>query len=131
MTDKQDFPTILIVLGDSALRNMLFRILRGNGYAVLEATDEPAALAIIRTHSRHIHVLATDDSANSRHMAAVLRQYRTYMQVVFITLTSDDCSEDPKALASILNHIRDVLTPPRTQEAPETKPPSPKSRSAG
>jgi CheY-like chemotaxis protein len=111
-----NFPTVLIVLGDSALRNTLFRTLRSQGYAVLEAVDEPAALAIIRTHSRHIHVLVTDDSANSRHMAAVLKQYRPYMQIVFMTLTSDDSSQDPKALALTLDRIREVLGPPRNQE---------------
>src|ERR1700739_1840867 len=81
------YPTILIVQQLRGVRSALVRNLQSQGYAVLEASGENEAVEIVRTHSRQIHLLVTDDSANSQISAATLKQYRPNMEVLSLSLS--------------------------------------------
>jgi CheY-like chemotaxis protein len=52
--------TILVVEDEDAVRYLACRVLRGNGYRVLEAGDSPAALRMVRTEGQPIDLLVTD-----------------------------------------------------------------------
>ena len=115
------FPTILIAQEDGGLRRDFVRSLQSEGYAVLAAAGAADAVEIVRTHSRHIHVLITDDSANSQRMAATLKQYRPYMGVLFFSLSSKDTSWDPVMFDMLLKEVHQVVPPPKHPERIETQ----------
>jgi len=77
-----DHPTILIVHEDAECRAILSRILHESGYLVLETHNTLKALVIAIRHSRSIHLLLTDDSDDSRDLAATLKPYRPDMKVI-------------------------------------------------
>jgi hypothetical protein len=52
--------TILVVEDEDAVRHLASRVLRANGYRVLEAGDPAAALRIAREQPRPVDVLVTD-----------------------------------------------------------------------
>jgi two-component system, cell cycle sensor histidine kinase and response regulator CckA len=52
--------TILVVEDEDAVRYLACRVLRGNGYRVLEAGDPAAALRIVRDEGQSVDLLVTD-----------------------------------------------------------------------
>ncbi|MHC4401140.1 MAG: response regulator, partial [Planctomycetota bacterium] len=52
--------TVFVVEDDDLVRNLACRILRSQGYNVLEAKDGQEALLIGERHSDPIHLLLTD-----------------------------------------------------------------------
>jgi CheY-like chemotaxis protein len=52
--------TILVVEDEDAVRYLACRVLRGNGYRVLEAGDPSAALVIVRAERQPVDLLVTD-----------------------------------------------------------------------
>jgi two-component system cell cycle sensor histidine kinase/response regulator CckA len=52
--------TVLVVEDEDAVRYLACRVLRGNGYRVLEASDPAAALLIVRTEGQPVDLLVTD-----------------------------------------------------------------------
>jgi DNA-binding NtrC family response regulator len=81
-----DHPTILIVHEDRKFRAALRGNLQAKGYLILEAQDAAEALKIVVQHSRRIPLLLTDDSDDSRTMAAILQPFRPDMNVVHLRL---------------------------------------------
>jgi hypothetical protein len=73
------FPTILAV-GQS--QELLDR-LRLAGYLVLEADNTEDALIIVRTHSRPIHVVLTDNE--NHELPTLLQRYRLKLHVRVVT----------------------------------------------
>src|SRR5690242_13931698 len=101
-----DFPTILLVEGDSTLRLALADILRRKGYLVLEADDVSDAMQIARTHSRHIHVLITSMSLRST-LPKLLKPYRPNLCVLAVAKDDGDAKHSGTTGAeSILKKIR-------------------------
>jgi two-component system cell cycle sensor histidine kinase/response regulator CckA len=64
MGGRDDMPrgpgTILVVDDEDAVRYLACRVLRGNGYRVLEAGDPAAALGIVRAEGQPVDLLVTD-----------------------------------------------------------------------
>jgi DNA-binding response OmpR family regulator len=113
METYPQFPTILIVQQDRGLRTALVRNLQSQGYAVLQASGANEDFEIVRTHSRHIHLLVTDDSADSRISAANLKQYRPSMDVLFLSSSAKD---DPVTIEEVVMQIHDIVKPPASAE---------------
>lgn len=118
MKCEKHFPTLLIVLEDGGLCSVLVGALQVEGYAALHASSKEEALGVVRTHSRHIHLLVTDDSVNSQALAAQLRQYRPQMDVLFLPLTARNGSWNPTAVDQALHQVRDIVVPPVALENP-------------
>ena len=79
--------TILVVEDDEDVRDYAARVLRDEGYAVLEASSGPAALAMLRD-GRRIDLLFTDvvmPMMNGRELAEAARRLSRDLKVVFTT----------------------------------------------
>jgi len=87
---SRDFPTVFVVDDSGSLCALTGR-LRSKGYFVLES-DRTEAVTVARMHSRAIHLLLMDGSAESRTLAAQLRLYRAKMQVLFVALDDTQLS---------------------------------------
>jgi CheY-like chemotaxis protein len=96
-------PTILIAHEDREFRDVLTRELQQKGYLVLEARDPADVFAIGIRHSRDIHVLLADDSDDGRAMAARLKPYRRFMNVMHVSP-----SQEP---GLILREVAKILEP--------------------
>jgi CheY-like chemotaxis protein len=86
--------TILVVEDEAPLRDLIVRILRGEGYTVLHAEAPESALRIARDHEGEIHLLVTDvvmPGASGAEFAEQLRVGRPAIEVLFISgYASDD-----------------------------------------
>ena len=111
-------PTILVAQCNCG-SDALVKDLQQQGYLVLEARDGPEATEIARVHSRSIHLMLTDESADGRSLAATLKQYRPNMTVMFITLHATDGAADLLRPDMALAKVRALLGPPRREPAPE------------
>ncbi len=77
--------TILVVEDDDDVRNYTAQVLRDRGYAVLEASNGPAALAVIGSGTR-IDLLFTDvmmPRMNGRDLAAAARRLSQGLKIIF------------------------------------------------
>ena len=79
-------------------------------WSSLEAHNEPAAVAIVRTHSRSIHLLLIDGSAEGRTLAAQLQLYRPEIRVLFVA-QDDSQRRFPNGLAPelVLEKVREFF----------------------
>ena len=113
MTKEPSFPTILVAEHDDGVPGWLVRSLQHEGYFVLVAQRGPEAIEIARVHSRPIHLMLTDDSIDSRTLAATVKQYRSDMRVLFIARCARE--DDPDLLTSdtALARVRELLDIPR------------------
>jgi hypothetical protein len=109
MRNYPSFPTILLVRQDRDFLDCLVLSLQYKGYIVLHALDAALALEIVRTHSRPIHLLVTDDSPSSSVMAATLKKYRPQMDVLFL---SSSGVGGPMNSEIALGKICEALGPP-------------------
>jgi hypothetical protein len=90
------------------------------GYAVLQASGTEDAIAIVRTHSRPIHLLVNDDNATSQAMAKKLKQYRRQMDVLSLNFSAKNRSTSI-AVDHTLQQIREIVVPPNSMaESSET-----------
>ena len=105
------FPTILVA-HCSCGSDALVKNLRQQGYHVLEAKDAIETVEIARVHSRPIHLMLTDESTNSRSLAATLKQYRPHMSVLFITPHATIGVPNVLSSDKVLAKIRASLEPP-------------------
>jgi CheY-like chemotaxis protein len=77
--------TILVVEDDEDVRDYAARVLRAQGYAVLEASNGPAALAVLRSGTR-IDLLFTDvmmPCMNGDELAEAARRLSRDLKIVF------------------------------------------------
>jgi two-component system cell cycle sensor histidine kinase/response regulator CckA len=80
--------TILVAEDDSSVRQLVVRVLRQYGYAVLESTSAKDALAIGQQPDRAIHLLVTDvvmPGMNGRELAEHLQAARPDLPVLYIS----------------------------------------------
>lgn len=78
---------VLVVEDEDAVRVLVVETLKDQGYTVLEATDGPAGLEILRS-SRRIDLLVTDiglPGLNGRQVAEAARLHRSSLKVMFMT----------------------------------------------
>ena len=104
----RDLPTILFI-EDTAPLAALAGELRSEGYFVLDAHTADA-ITIARMHSRAIHLLVIEGSAESRTLAAQLRLYRPKMHVLFVAL--DDAQLSLPNVVSpgfVLERVRQLI----------------------
>ncbi len=122
--------TILLVEDEEAVRRLIRRCLKSNGYNVLEAKDGVEALAIAERHKGPIHLLLTDvvmSPIHGRALARCLTPLRPQMKVLYISgHTEDDIVRHsvleqgaafvpkPFATEALLGKVREVLDAPQT-----------------
>ena len=80
--------TVLLVEDEEALRMPVVKMLRKNGYAVLEAADGFAAIRIFRSQSRRIDVILLDVTIPGATSLEVLKEVRRIQPGIKIILTS-------------------------------------------
>ncbi len=79
--------TVLVVEDDATVRDLVLEVLHDLGYAVLQAPDGPAGLALL-TSERRVDLLVTDvglPGMNGRQFADQARVLRPTLKVLFIT----------------------------------------------
>lgn len=81
--------TVLVVDDEPALRMIIVEVMRGLGYATLEAGDGAGALRILQSPRQRIDLLVTDvglpGGMNGRQVADAARSARPGLKVLFIT----------------------------------------------
>jgi signal transduction histidine kinase/ActR/RegA family two-component response regulator len=85
--------TILLVEDEDHVRTVASRILRRNGYTVLEARTGPEALRLWRTHSRAIDLVVTDmvmPDMGGRELSQHVRSERPDMPLLFMSGYTED-----------------------------------------
>ncbi|HUP88704.1 MAG TPA: two-component regulator propeller domain-containing protein [Longimicrobiales bacterium] len=85
--------TILVVEDEDAVRTLATRVLRHNGYKVLEARHGQDALGASRDHPGHIDLLLSDvvlPAMNGRVLSEKLVQYRPDLRVLLMSGYTDD-----------------------------------------
>ncbi len=79
--------TVLVVEDEPVVRGVIVEMLHDQGYRVLEATDGPSGLRMLRLHDR-IDLLITDvglPGMNGRQLADQARETRPGLKILFIT----------------------------------------------
>lgn len=79
--------TVLVVEDEPVVRGVITEMLRDQGYRVLEATDGPSGLRMLRLNQR-IDLLVTDvglPGMNGRQLADQARETRPGLKILFIT----------------------------------------------
>jgi signal transduction histidine kinase len=81
--------TVLVVDDEPALRMIIVEVMRGLGYATLEAADGAGALRILQSPRQRIDLLVSDvglpGGMNGRQVADAARTARPGLKVLFIT----------------------------------------------
>jgi PAS domain S-box-containing protein len=106
--------TILLVEDDKAVRAITRRMLSAQGYSVLEAPDGPAALEILRTSERRIHLLFTDvvlPGMGGRDVAEKARELRPDIKVLFASGYTDDVILQHQLLEHDVSLLQKPFTP--------------------
>ena len=117
--------TVLIVEDDSAIREVVSRVLEMASYTVLEAGTPREALELSERHSGPIHLLLSDmvmPELTGRQLAARLLQARPRLAVLFMSGYTDDAIvhqgrldpdtaflQKPFTPEALLRRVRDVL----------------------
>ncbi|MFQ5613293.1 MAG: PAS domain S-box protein [Anaerolineae bacterium] len=84
--------TILVVEDEAMVRELACRVLRGQGYTVLEAANGQAALRLLQEHSGQVHLLLTDvvmPQMGGKALADELATARPNTKVIFISGYTD------------------------------------------
>jgi signal transduction histidine kinase/CheY-like chemotaxis protein len=117
--------TVLVVEDEKGIRALMRKILRKQGYNVLEASRGEEALRISAEHKEPIDLLLTDvvmPQMSGRELADQLKKARPSMKVLFVSGYSDDdlvqygplpsgsaFLQKPFSLAALLEKTRNVL----------------------
>ena len=89
----QGTETVLLVEDVPAVRDVVRRVLTGNGYTVLDAVDGPSALARASSHRGPVHLLLTDvvlPGLSGHELAEKLKPSRPELRVLFTSGYTDD-----------------------------------------
>jgi DNA-binding NtrC family response regulator len=81
------FPTILVARNQDGLDDLLLDCLRRGGFHVLEADDWEHVLAVVKRHSRPIHLLLAD--MDMKVHAPFLRKHRSELKFLFVNKPVD------------------------------------------
>jgi PAS domain S-box-containing protein len=106
--------TILLVEDEPAVRTVASEVLRGLGYAVLEASDANAALRLAEAHAAPIALLVTDvvmPGMDGRELADRLRANRPGLKVLLVSGYAYDTALEHGALEGVLNFLQKPFTP--------------------
>ena len=85
--------TVLLVEDDDGVRDLTGRVLRSQGYTVLEAQDGQEALRMSAHHPDPIHLLLSDvvmPGISGKVLADQMTQTRTDLKVLFISGYTDE-----------------------------------------
>jgi CheY-like chemotaxis protein len=80
--------TVLVAEDQPEVRRLALRILKGNGYQLLEAASGPEALALSARHAGPIDLLVTDvvmPEMTGRELAIRLRESRPQIKVLYVS----------------------------------------------
>jgi signal transduction histidine kinase/CheY-like chemotaxis protein len=114
-TDSQsgNNEVVLVVEDEDVVRFLVVEVLTDLGYRALEATDGPAALAILQTAQR-IDLLITDiglPTVNGRQVADAGRAIRSGLRVLFMTGYAESA-----ATSGFLEKGMEIITKPFTMD---------------
>ena len=117
--------TILVVEDEAGIRALVRKILRRQGYEVLEAANGEEALAICREHSGRIDLLITDvimPEVGGRELVDRFHQLRDAAKVLYVSGYTDDATiysgkfppgtaflQKPFTLGALLDKVKEVL----------------------
>jgi signal transduction histidine kinase/CheY-like chemotaxis protein len=105
--------TILVAEDDNVVRALLTRVLRGQGYRVLEASDGQAAIELFRAESARIHLVLTDLMMPRRTGLELVNAVLAFQQQTPIVVMSGYTS-DPAGAAQLTELGLPVLSKPTT-----------------
>ena len=119
--------TVLLVEDESGIRALVRKILRRQGYEVLEAESGEQALELSRQFSGRIDLIVTDlmlPKIGGRELVAELQKEGHTMKVLYVSGYTDDPAvyaeqlpagtaylQKPFTLGSLLDKVKDVLGP--------------------
>jgi PAS domain S-box-containing protein len=117
--------TILVVEDEAGIRALVRKILRRQGYEVLEAANGQDALALCREHGQRVELLITDvlmPQMGGRELVERLETQGHDMKVLYVSGYTDDASvysgdlpagtaflQKPFTLGSLLDKVKEVL----------------------
>jgi PAS domain S-box-containing protein len=128
--------TVLLVEDDPAVRDLMARVLRQQGYAVLEAADGQEALRLARQHGGKIHLLLTDvvmPGLSGMALARQLAPLQPGMELLFMSGYADNAVvqhsmldagvaflQKPFSSLALARKVRQVLDAPQ-RESPKDR----------
>jgi DNA-binding response OmpR family regulator len=101
--------TILVVEDDEVVRKLAVRILREQGYRVLEASQGVDAFLICEEHKGPIHLLVTDvvmPKMSGRELAERIKSIRQEVKVLYMSGYPDDTIAHHGILNEGMNYIQ-------------------------
>ena len=117
--------TILVVEDEAGIRALVRKILRRQGYEVLEASNGDEALIVCREHAGTLDLLITDvmmPQMGGRELVDRMREQCRGMKVLYVSGYTDDSSiysgnfppgtaflQKPFTLGSLLDKVKEVL----------------------
>jgi CheY-like chemotaxis protein len=117
--------TILVVEDEAGIRALVRKILRRQGYEVLEAANGQDALALCRDHGKRVELLITDvlmPQMGGRELVERLQTQGHDMKVLYVSGYTDDATvysddlppgtaflQKPFTLGSLLDKVKEVL----------------------
>ena len=117
--------TILVVEDEAGIRALVRKILRRQGYEVLEAANGQDALALCREHGQRVELLITDvlmPQMGGRELVERLQTQGHDMKVLYVSGYTDDATvysgdlppgtaflQKPFTLGSLLDKVKEVL----------------------
>jgi len=117
--------TILVVEDEAGIRALVRKILRRQGYEVLEAANGQDALALCRDHGQRVELLITDvlmPQMGGRELVERLQTQGHNMKVLYVSGYTDDATiysgelpagtaflQKPFTLGSLLDKVKEVL----------------------
>lgn len=127
--------TVLVVEDEDAVRALICKVLRTQGYPVLEAANGAAALRQLETHRGPVHLVITDmvmPGMTGAELAARIRRTRPDLRFLFISGYTEDelvrrgvadgrlvLLEKPFSPVVLARRVREMLArTPRLQPAP-------------
>jgi len=123
--DQTHRETILVVEDEAGIRALVRKILRRQGYEVLEASNGDEALIVCREHPGTLDLLITDvmmPQMGGRELVDRMREQSHGMKVLYVSGYTDDSSiysgnfppgtaflQKPFTLGSLLDKVKEVL----------------------
>jgi CheY-like chemotaxis protein len=106
--------TVLVVEDDAQVRGLVSRMLKKQGYEVLEAARPSEALAIAATSAGPIHLLVTDvvmPELNGRELGSQVRALRPDVAILYMSGYSDHLLDRDGVLEPGLHFLPKPITP--------------------
>ena len=117
MEDQIANETVLLVEDEPSIRQLMRRMLAGQGYMMLEARNGAEALGVAESHPTPIHLLLTDvvmPSMGGFTLAARLQALRSETRVLFL---SGHAQDSAKVRDGLEKSRHAFLLKPFTQDA--------------